>query len=159
MTLDDWLIALHLLSAFAFMGALTIFSIGMVALRSVETPARALAFAPAMKVAKIAVGVGIVGTLVSGIWLALSLDAYQVWDLWVILAIVGWAISTELGRRVGLVMDPAFARAATLVAEGKDSPDAELVAVLRDAGVRRLHWLSTAAGVLVLLDMIWKPGA
>ncbi len=109
MGFDDWLLALHLLSAFALVGALTMFSIGIVAMRGMDTPARVLALRPTMKIGEIAVGVGIVGVIVFGVWLAISLDAYQVWDLWVILAIVGWAIATELGRRAGDAMKGVWA--------------------------------------------------
>ena len=40
-------------------------------------------------------------TLVLGIVLAINSDAFQVWDLWVIAAIVLWALFAELGRRTG----------------------------------------------------------
>ena len=47
------------------------------------------------------VAVGSLGTIVFGVWLAISLDAYQVWDGWVLAAIVLWAIAVEVGRRGG----------------------------------------------------------
>jgi len=159
MNLDDWLLALHLLSAFALVGAITIFSIGFVVLRCAETPGRVLALEPALKMGKVAVTVGVVGTIVFGVWLAISLEAYQVWDLWVILALVGWAAATELGRRSGNAIGAAFGRAEQLAAEGKDGPDAELAATVRSSQAQTLHWASTAITLLVLVDMIWKPGA
>jgi len=159
MKLDDWLLALHLLSAVALVGAITIFSIALFALRSAETPGRVLALGPAVKIANVAVAIGIAGTIVFGVWLAISLDAYQVWDLWVILAIVGWAVATESGRRTGVLMGGAFERAGRLAAEGKDGPDAELTAAVRSSQASTLHWVSAAVTLLVLLDMIWKPGA
>jgi len=94
-----------------------------------------------------------------GVWLAISLEAYQVWDLWVILALVGWAAATELGRRSGNAIGAAFGRAEQLAAEGKDGPDAELAATVRSSQAQTLHWASTAITLLVLVDMIWKPGA
>lgn len=159
MNLDDWLLALHLLSAFALVGALTIFSIGFLALRSADTSGRVLALGSAMKVGQVAVAIGVVGTIVFGVWLAISLDAYQVWDLWVILALVGWVVATELGRRSGTAMGGAMARAEQLAAQGKDAPDAELVTAIRSSQAQILHWASTAITMLVLVDMIWKPGA
>ncbi|MBA3433006.1 MAG: hypothetical protein H0U08_02815, partial [Actinobacteria bacterium] len=42
-----------------------------------------------------AVGVGVTGTIVLGIWLAISRDEYQVWDGWVIAAIVLWVLAAE----------------------------------------------------------------
>lgn len=159
MSLDDWILALHLLSAFALVGALTIFSIGLVALRGADTPGRVLAVASAVRLGQPAVLAGVLGTVVFGIWLALSLDAYSIWDLWIILAIVGWAIATEVGRRSGPAMMAAFARAEELQKEGKDGPDAELAALARSPQANMFHWTSTVITLLVLVDMIWKPGA
>jgi hypothetical protein len=159
MSFDDWLLALHLLSAFALMGALTMFSIGVFALRAADTPSRVLGLQPAMRVATIAVTIGVAGTLVFGIWLAISLDAYQVWDLWVLLALVGWAAATETGRRSGAAFGEAVTRAQTLAGEGRNEPDSELAALAGSRQAANLHWISTAISLLVLADMIWKPGS
>lgn len=159
MKFDDWLLALHLLSAFALVGALTMFSIGVFALRSAGTPRRVLALQPAMRVATATIAVGVVGTIVFGVWLAISVDAYQVWDVWVLLAIVGWAAATETGRRSGAAFGEAVRRAETLVGEGRNEPDAELQALAGNRQAANLHWISTAITLLVLADMIWKPGA
>ena len=51
--------------------------------------------------------VGGLGTLVLGIWLALYVDGYEIWDGWIITAIVLFAIATELGRRAQLGYTPA----------------------------------------------------
>lgn len=157
MTFDDWLLALHLLSAFALVGALTMFSIGVFALRSADTPRRVLALQPAMRVATVAVTIGVAGTIVFGIWLAISVDAYQVWDVWVLLAILGWAAATETGRRSGVAFGEAVTRAETLAGEGRNEPDAELQALAGNRQAANLHWASTAITILVLADMIWKP--
>lgn len=159
MKFDDWLLALHLLSAFALVGALTMFSIGVFALRSADTPRQVLALQPAMKVATAAIGVGVAGTIIFGVWLAISLDAYQVWDLWVILALIGWAAATEIGRRGGNMFAAAVTRAETLAGEGRNEPDAELKALAGNRQAANLHWISTAITLLILVDMIWKPGA
>ncbi len=159
MTFDDWLLALHLLSAFALVGAITMFSIGFVVLRSAETPGRVLAIASTLRVAQVSVGIGVVGTIVFGVWLAISVDAYQVWDLWVLLALVGWAVASEAGRRSGPLLEPAFKRARELADQGRGGPDVELVAAARSQQALMLHSVSTVVTLLVLVDMIWKPGA
>jgi hypothetical protein len=156
---DDWLLALHVLSAFALVGAMTIFSIGFVVLRSADTPGRVLALGPTLQVGQRAVIAGTLGTVVFGVWLAISLDAYELWDLWILLALVGWVVATAAGMRSGALMTPVLERAERLAAEGADGPDAELAAVARAPQAHRLHWLSTAITLLVLVDMIWKPGA
>jgi hypothetical protein len=155
MSLDDWILALHVLSAFALMGAVTIFSIAFVVLRGADRPGRVLAVASAIRLAQPAVIAGTLGTVVFGIWLALSLDAYSIWDPWVLLAIVGWGVAAETGTPIVA----AFARAEQLLAERKDGPDAELAALAGSRQASALHWTSTAVALLILADMIWKPGA
>ncbi len=159
MSLDAWILALHLLSAVALVGAMTIFSIGMLALRGVDRPQQVATLAPMLRVASVAVLVGVLGTIVFGIWLALSIDGYAIWDGWVLAAIILWVIGTETGRRSGAAMGAALSRSEKLVAEGKLESDPELAMALRNPQARLLHWISTATILLVLVDMIWKPGA
>jgi hypothetical protein len=158
-TLDSWILALHLLSAFALAGATTVFSIAMLALRRADGPKPTAVLAPLIRVAFPAVVIGTLGTIVFGIWLAISLDGYAVWDGWVIAAIVLWVIGAETGRRSGTMMGEAFARSETLLAEGRDGPDPEIAAALRSPRMHLLSWISAATIAVVLVDMIWKPGA
>jgi hypothetical protein len=147
------------LSAFALVGAMTMFTIGMLALRHEQRPARVVALRPAMRIAGNVVIVGVAGTIIFGIWLALSIDAYELWDTWIIIAIVLWAVGTETGRRSGAIFFAPVERAAQLVAEGKTEPDPELAAQLGSRDAWLLHGISTVAAILILADMIWKPGA
>lgn len=78
---------------------------------------------------------GGLGTLVFGVWLALRIEGYGLLDFWILAALVLWAVATEVGRR---------ARAA--VAGGRERFAA-------------LHWARTALVVVLLADMIFKPGA
>ena len=78
--------------------------------------------------------VGGVGTLVFGIWLALDIEGYGLLDFWILAAIVLWLVATELGRRARAAVGDAAAFA-------------------------RWHWLRTVVVVLILADMIFKPGA
>jgi hypothetical protein len=130
--LYDWLLFLHVLSAFVVVGALAALWALVLATRP---PTPVLGGEAPMRVGKLAgplVGVGMTGTLIFGIWLALNVDGYEIWDGWILAALVLWAIAIELGRRV---RDAAVANAATL------------------------HWLRTLFVVLLLADMVWKPGA
>jgi hypothetical protein len=87
----DWLLFLHLLSAF------------LLAVTAVTYSAVALG-APAggrtLFVADRCWDVGGIGTLVLGIWLALHLDEYGFWDGWILGAIGLWVIATGLGETV-----------------------------------------------------------
>jgi hypothetical protein len=134
-SLDDWIKALHLVSAFALVGALTILWLGYLVLRSNGGGTEALG--RLFKVGSIAIGIGMAGTLVFGIWLSISLDGYEPWDGWVIAALVLWLLAGGLGDRAGrLSREPGGVERALV-----------------------LHAVTTLAVVLILIDMIWKPGA
>ena len=159
MSLDDWILALHVLSAFAYVGGVVLFWILVVAVRRVDLPEATVRMEPIVKVGNAAVGVGAGGTIVLGIWLAISLDAYQVWDGWVIAAIVLWAISLATGQRTGVAYMQGMTKAEELEASGQTGPSAELLALNRTSNGVLLHFATTVAVVLILIDMIWKPGA
>ena len=127
----DWLLFLHVLSAFALVGTVVIFS--------------AFAFGVTVDSRLVVVGnalwnVGGLGTLVLGIWLALYIDGYEIWDGWIIGAIALWAIATELGRRAQLGYTPAAGAAV-------GAPPAAL-----------MHWLRSLVILALLVVMIYKPG-
>jgi len=157
-SLDDWILALHVLSAFAFVGGVVLFWILVVAVRRVDLPEATIRMEPIVKVGNAAVGVGAGGTIVLGIWLAISLDAYQVWDGWVIAAIVLWAISLATGQRTGVAYMQGMTKAQDLQTSGQTGPNAELLALNRTSNGVLLHFATTVAVVLILIDMIWKPG-
>jgi hypothetical protein len=158
MSLNDWILALHLLAAFALIGALVIFWIMIVALWNTDSTTRVASLMTVSRVATVMVAAGSIGTIVFGVWLAISMDAYQVWDGWVIAAIVLWAIGMETGRRAGEGYGEAGMEAGKLAAAG--TPTSPLLA--ETFGVSRPFWFHTASSILfllVLIDMIWKPGA
>jgi len=121
----DWLLFLHVFAAFLL--AITAVTYSAVALGA---PANGRT----LFVADRCWDVGGLGTLILGVWLALYLDQYEIWDGWIIGAIALWLAATGLGdsvrRRVG------------------DEQRAAL-----------LHWLRTLAVIGLLVLMIWKPGA
>ena len=159
MTFDDWLLALHVLSAFALVAALVLFWILIVASRNVDTPGPTIALRRIAVVGSATIAVGIAGTIVFGVWLAISLDAYQVWDGWVIGAIVLWAIAAGTGGRAGKEYSRAFDRARELDAAGQSGPDSGLLALNRTSQGLLLHTISSVVTLLILIDMLWKPGA
>ena len=159
MSLDDWILALHLLSAFALVAALVLFSILIVATRNVDTPAPTISYGRVARVGNIAVGIGMGGAILFGIWLAISLEAYQVWDGWVLAAIVLWAIGGATGGITGKEYTRAFDRARELEAAGETGPSDELLALNRTSRGLLFHGVTCAVTLLILIDMIWKPGA
>ena len=82
--------------------------------------------APVVRVGTIGTGVGAVGTIVFGIWLAFSLGGYRIWDGWIIAAIVLWAIAGGPAGGRGTAYMEAMTNAQELVAAGQTGPNAEL---------------------------------
>jgi hypothetical protein len=158
-SLDDWILALHVLSAFAFVAGLIVFWVLVVAVRRADTPAATVGMAPIVSVGNAAVGIGAGGTIVLGIWLAISKDEYQLWDGWVIAAIVLWVLAAEAGRRTGAEYMQGMTKAQELQVAGQTGPSTELLALNRTSNGVLFHLLATILVVLLLVDMIWKPGA
>jgi uncharacterized membrane protein len=156
---DDWLLALHVLSAFAYAAGIVLFWVLIVAVRKTDTPEGTIRMAQIVTVGNAAVGIGGVGTIVLGIWLAFRLDSYAIWDGWIIAAIVLWAIAGGVGQRTGVEYTKGMTKAKELEAAGQTGPSAELLAVNRTSTGVVLQALGSLALLLLLLDMIFKPGA
>ena len=158
-TFSSWLLALHLLSAFAFAGATVLFWALVVASRNVDTSGTTLAIGRVAEAGRIVVIAGSVGTIVFGIWLAIERAHVEVWSGWVIAAIVLWIVAVATGQRAGVEYMRAMTKAEELEAAGQTGSNAELLALNRTSRGMGLHAISTIAIFLILIDMIWKPGA
>jgi hypothetical protein len=125
----DWLLFLHVLAAFLLVSGLAAYGVllleggGAVVRRVLARPAGALW------------NVGGLGVLVFGIWLALNVDGYELWDAWIVAAIVLW-----------LVAFGASGQLERSVREGTVT------------GTRRLYVMMVLATLALLVDMIFKPG-
>ena len=158
MSLNDWILALHLLSAASLVAAMTLFSILIAANWRADRPAAIASFMRVAVIGNILIGIGTAGTIVFGVWLAFSKDGYEIWDGWVVAAIVLWAVATELGRRGGTAYTEAGDRAEELAKAGNE-PSPELARSFGPSPAFRFHVASTIVILLILIDMIWKPGA
>lgn len=159
MSFVDWALAVHVLSAFAYVGGVVLFWILVVAVRRVDTPEQTLRMEPIVKVGGAAVGIGAMGTIVVGIYLAFAVGSYAIWDGWIIAALVLWAVSGALGQRTGAAYTHGMNKARELDSAGKAGPSEELLALNRTSTGVLLQTLSSAAVLLILLDMLFKPGA
>ncbi len=159
MSFVQWALALHVLSAFSFVAAIVLFWVLIVAVRRIDTPEETLRMEPIVKVGNAAVGIGATGTIVIGIYLAFAVDSYAIWDGWIIAALILWAVSAELGRRTGAAYMQGMNKAKELDAAGQKGPDAGLLALNRTQAGLVLHALTSLTVLLILLDMIFKPGA
>jgi uncharacterized membrane protein len=155
---SDWLLAFHLLAAFALVAALVLFTAVMVADWGEASPQRAAAYFQVARVGGPLIAAGTALTLILGIWLAIDLKAYQPWDGWIIAAIVLWAIAGYTGSKVGAHYTAAQEMVERLAAQG-DAPSTELAATLSDRRIRTLHAITIVAVIAILVLMIWKPGA
>jgi hypothetical protein len=131
-----WLLFLHVLSAFALVVTVVVFSAFAL---GVAVEKRVLAVGSVMWAA------GGLGTLVFGVWLAIYVKRYEVWDGWVIAALVLWAGATELGRRA----EEGFKAGGSV--DGAATAQASRAALW--------HWLRSVVVLALLVVMIYKPGA
>jgi hypothetical protein len=134
MSTYEWLLFLHIVAAFLLVSGLVAYSVlvlsggGAVVSRTLGPPALALWNA------------GGLGVLVFGVWLALDVDGYELWDGWIVAAIVLWVVGSGAAGRLG----------ATL---GKGE------SVQRLDRARVLVGVMALATLLLLFDMVFKPGA
>jgi hypothetical protein len=156
---DEWVLALHVLSAFAYVAGLVVFWVLIFAVRRAETPEATTRMEPVVKVGGAAVGIGAGGTIVLGIWLAFSYGGYDIWDFWIIAALVLWFVAAAVGRRTGDTYMEGMTKAQELEQAGQTGPNAELLALNRTQRGVVLHALASLVVLLILIDMIWKPGA
>jgi hypothetical protein len=156
---NDWLLAVHVLSAFAYVAGVVLFWILVVAVRRIDTPEETIRMGPIVNVGNAAVGIGAGGTILLGIWLAFALDGYAIWDGWIIAALILWAIAAAFGQRTGAAYMQGMTKAKELDAAGQRGANAELLALNRTSNGVLMHALTSVVVLLILLDMIFKPGA
>jgi hypothetical protein len=132
--LYDWLLFLHVL--FAFLLVAGVVSYGVLVLSGGGEGVRGALAAPALALWN----AGGLGVLVLGVWLALYIDGYELWDGWILAALVLWIVASAAGGRLARSVQEGTA------ASGAD-PARLLLAVM------------AVATTLLLIDMIFKPGA
>jgi uncharacterized membrane protein len=158
-SLDSWVLALHVLSAFALVAGIVLFWTLVVAIRRVDTAEETIRMQPVVRVGNAAVGIGMGGTILLGLWLAFSVGDYELWDGWIIAALALWVVSAALGQRTGAAYMQGADKARELQMAGEHDPNPELLALNRTSRGVVLQSLWSLAVLLILVDMIWKPGA
>jgi uncharacterized membrane protein len=156
---DDWMLAVHMLSAFSWVAGVVLFWVLIVAVRRTDTAQGTIRMEPIVRVGNAAVGLGMGGTIVVGIWLAFSIGGYDIWDGWIIAALVLWVVSAGLGQRTGAAYMQGTNKARELEAAGQTGPNAELLALNRSSSGVVFQLLWSIVVLLIFIDMIWKPGA
>ena len=103
--------------------------------------------------------IGLLGTISLGIWTAIERIDFHPWDGWVMPAYVLWGIATILLVR-------SYTEFREVCTEGevahrflRNRPkSAELIALNRTRTGLLLRAVASLAIVLIVIDMIWKPG-
>jgi hypothetical protein len=137
----DWLLFFHLIAAF------------LLAVTAVTYSAAALGAAGGrtLFVADRCWDVGGIGTLIFGVWLALYLDQYEIWDGWIIGAIVLWLVTIGIGDGVR--------RQLAESGSGVAGDGGGTTVVKLESRLALMHWLRTLGVIGLLVLMVWKPGA
>jgi hypothetical protein len=159
MSFEDWIFALHLLTAATLVGSLVMSWIVVVSLRTADTPGDTLSLNRVAMVATGATIVGLIGAISFGIWLAILRIDFHPWDGWVIAAIILWSIATAALLRSFREYAKPVHKARALIASAQSGASAELSALNKTSTGLLLRALGSAAVVLIVIDMIWKPGA
>ena len=159
MSFEDWIFALHLLMAATLVGSLVMTWIVVVASLSAQTPRATLSLHRVGAVGTATTVVGLVGAISFGIWTTILRDDFELWDGWVIAAIALWVVATIALLRSFAEYTKPVERAKALAASGQNDPNAELTALNRSTTGLLLRAVASAAIVLIVINMIWKPGA
>jgi hypothetical protein len=135
--LYDWLLFLHVAAAFILVSALVLLGAVVVGTRDADA-GRAGALLRLSPVALLLWDIGGLTVLVFGIWLALNVDGYELWDPWIVVAILLWVVAAACGGNL-----------RRLFAESAGAPPRAPL----------LYCLMAAATAVLLIVMVFKPGA
>jgi uncharacterized membrane protein len=133
-SLYEWLLFLHVLAAFALVAGVV--ACGVVVLGDGRGGLRRALATPALALWN----AGGLGVLALGIALVIDIGAYDLLDGWILAAIVLWVVASAAGG--------PLTRAVREDAGGLDAGRA-----------RTLFAVMAVASALLLVDMIFKPGA
>jgi uncharacterized membrane protein len=153
----QWLLVFHVTGAFLLLGGAVFGGIlNATALRR-ERPSEVVVLYRLVRIAVASISIGMLLTLVFGLWLVADLD-YAKWsDAWVIVALILWVLANALGGVGGRREKATRQLAERLAAEG-DASSPELQARMRDPLTLALSWGSGVVVIAILAIMIWKPG-
>ena len=150
-----WMLALHLLAAFALAAGLVLFAALVVAGRRMVTLDQTRLLFRVAPIGGPLTGAGAGLALILGVVLAIKSDTFEIWNGWIIAAFVLWALLGAVGQRTGAYYTNIQRRAES----GDPGAEAEVLAGLRAPTGALLHLATIAIFVLLLLDMLFKPGA
>src|SRR5262245_35872219 len=146
--------ALHLIAAFAVAASLVLFSVLVWTGRRMTTVEETRTLFRVAPVGSILISGGLAIVVGLGVYLAIASNRYEIWNLWVVVAIVLAVAFGGIGQRSG-----AYYTDVQKLAEQPGADGAEVLARLQAPTGARLHLATIALFVLIVLDMVFKPGA
>jgi uncharacterized membrane protein len=155
-TTSQWLLMFHITGAFFLVGGSVAAAVLNTLSQQTDKPAEIALYLKLIRFALPLILLGAFLTLVFGLWLVHE-DGYAFFTFWVIAALVLWVLSSALGAAGGRHQEKARELAEQLGAAEASSD--ELRTLLRDPRGNAMSWLAGLATLLLLVDMIWKPGA
>jgi uncharacterized membrane protein len=160
MSLYQWLLFFHVTGAFFLIGGIVVAGIlNLTAIGADRRPSEVAMLYGLIRFAVPLIGVGLLLTLVIGLWLVHESPwNYGYGDGWVIAALVLWVAASALGNIDGRYQRKTGELAQRLASEG-DAPSPELRARLRNPVALAISYGSGLMAFAVLAIMIWKPGA
>jgi hypothetical protein len=148
----DWMFALHLIAAFGVASSLVLFSVLVYRGRRMTTLDETRMLFRVAPVGGILISAGLAVVVLLGVYLAIASDRYEIWNLWVIAAIVLAIAFGGTGQRSG-----AYYTEVQKLAEQGNEP--EVMARLQAPTGASLHLVTVVLFLLIVLDMVFKPGA
>jgi uncharacterized membrane protein len=153
----QWLLMLHVAAAFLFVGGSVAAGIlNALAIRA-ERPSETALLLRLVRATIPPIAVGVLGTLVFGIWLWHDLG-FSIGAAWIWISLALWVVANALGGIGGRHQQRSRELAEQLAANGDTSTD-ELRALLRDVKGTAVSYIAGAATLAILVLMIWKPGS
>jgi uncharacterized membrane protein len=153
----DWLVFLHVTGAFMVLSGAVMAGVFNVTALTRDRPSEVVLLFRLTRIAAALITTGMLLTLAIGLWLVHDAD-YGYGEAWVVLALILWVVANALGG-VGGGREKETRRLAERLASEGDAPSGELASRLRDPVTLALSWGSGVLVIVILVLMIWKPGA
>src|SRR5262245_46593573 len=151
------MLSLHLIAAFAVASALVLYTVLVVSGRRMATLEQTRMLFRVAPVATPLIAAGSLLVLIFGVILAIDggPQDFKIWNAWVIIGIVLWALLGAIGQRTGAY----YTGVQELAESGGEGAEQEVLERLRAPTGASLHLVTLVIFVLLLLDMSFKPWA
>jgi uncharacterized membrane protein len=153
-----WLLIFHMTGAFLVLGGAVFGGILNFFAMQRDRPSEIVVLYRMVRIAVSSISIGMVLTLVFGLWLIGDLDFVKWSNAWVIIALILWVVAGAFGG-IGGKRERATRELAERLATAGDAPSPELRARMRDPLTLALSWGSGLVVIAILALMIWKPGS